>query len=251
MLSDQERIDLVPWLHEFDFGNGLRARSVSENLPAKQARWNFIRIQLDKINFTDRSVLDIGCWDGYWSFYSERRGARKVLASDDATQNWAASAGLELAKELFKSNVDIRKNVSVYELDSLQVRYDLVLFMGVYYHLVDPFFALAQIRHRVHEESLVVVEGDFLPAADGVEISAARYDLGNGGRCFEPSIACLRQMLEAAYFEVLSVETHNGAPQFPMVNRVLLTCRPIVGANQRHPVRPPFGLSQYDPRYAT
>ena len=59
---------------------------MSENLPAKRALRNFKKEQLDKIDFTDRSVLDIGCWDGYWSFYSERRGARKVLASDDATR---------------------------------------------------------------------------------------------------------------------------------------------------------------------
>ena len=35
----------------------------------------------------------MGCWDGYWSFYAEQRGAARVLATDDASQNWAGSAG--------------------------------------------------------------------------------------------------------------------------------------------------------------
>ena len=37
--------------------------------------------QLDAVPFHGKSVLDIGCWDGYWSFYAERRGAASVLAT--------------------------------------------------------------------------------------------------------------------------------------------------------------------------
>jgi len=45
------------------------------------------------IDFSGKSVLRPGLLDGYWSFYAERRGAASVLASDDATQNWAGKPG--------------------------------------------------------------------------------------------------------------------------------------------------------------
>ena len=67
-----------------------------------------MRSELDKVDFASKNMLDIGCWDGYWSFYAEQRGAARVLASDDKTQNWSGNIGLELARELMGSAIDIR-----------------------------------------------------------------------------------------------------------------------------------------------
>jgi tRNA (mo5U34)-methyltransferase len=85
----QGRINSVQWYHEFDFGDGLYARVNTPDAASHRALWRFIQSKLDEINFTDKTVLDIGCWDGYWSFYAERRGAKRVLATDDSGQNWA------------------------------------------------------------------------------------------------------------------------------------------------------------------
>jgi tRNA (mo5U34)-methyltransferase len=92
-------------------------------------------------------VLDIGCWDGYWSFHAERQGAASVLAADDVTQNWATGEGLRLAKRLLSSRVEIKQDQSVYELAQLGRTFEVILCLGVYYHLLDPFYALTQIRH--------------------------------------------------------------------------------------------------------
>src|SRR5687767_9189330 len=99
----QQQIDAVEWYHEFDFGNGLRAESHTPDVAAHRGVWSFIQQHLDKIDFAGKSVLDIGCWDGYWSFYAERRGAKSVLATDDVSQNWANGNGLLLAKRLLNS----------------------------------------------------------------------------------------------------------------------------------------------------
>ena len=74
--SLQARIDALPWYHEFDFGGGLHARSRSPEAPGHRRVWAFIERQLDQVDFRGKSVLDIGCWDGYWSFQAERRGRR-------------------------------------------------------------------------------------------------------------------------------------------------------------------------------
>jgi len=90
--------------------------------------WRFIASQLDQIEMSGKSVLDLGCWDGYWSFYAERRGARRVLATDDESQNWAGSAGLEVAKELCRRSGEWRSRGARWLLRALEER---ALFGGV------------------------------------------------------------------------------------------------------------------------
>jgi len=85
----QAEIDSVAWYHEFDFGNGHTARSRTPDVAAHRRLWNFIEEGLSRIDFRGKTVLDIGCWDGYWSFYAERHGAASVLATDDLSQNWS------------------------------------------------------------------------------------------------------------------------------------------------------------------
>src|SRR3979411_960177 len=123
-MSDiQRRIDRIHWYHEFDFGNGLRSEVKTPDAKSHRALWRFIETQLDKIDFTDKAVLDIGCWDGYWSFYAERRGAARVLATDDRSQNWAGSAGFTVARELLKSSVESDLHLSVYDLNKLPAQF--------------------------------------------------------------------------------------------------------------------------------
>ncbi len=164
--KQQARIDAITWYHEFDFGNGLKARTKVAAAESHRQIWRSVEQNLDAIDFQGKSVLDIGCWDGYWSFYAERRGARSVLATDDCTQNWMGSAGCLLAKELLGSSVSVNLNLSVYELTSLHQQFDIILFLGVYYHLFDPFYALAQIRHCCHSDTLVLIEGPVALAAE-------------------------------------------------------------------------------------
>ncbi len=71
----QAEIDRIQWYHDFDFANGLQARSKIENVEGIRHTWRFIEGQLDRLDFQQRSGPEIGAWDGYWSFYAERRGA--------------------------------------------------------------------------------------------------------------------------------------------------------------------------------
>jgi tRNA (mo5U34)-methyltransferase len=49
--------------------------------------WKHIEQELAAVDFRGKSVLDIGCWDGYWSFYAGKKGAQAALASDDVSQS--------------------------------------------------------------------------------------------------------------------------------------------------------------------
>lgn len=251
--SLQRAVDGITWYHDFDFGHGLRAKSHLKNIEEIRPIWRFIEQQLDAIDFRGKSVLEIGTWDGYWSFEAERRGATRVLATDDLSQNWAAGDGIRLAKQLLRSNVEIRQDVSIYDLTGVGGPFDIILCLGVFYHLHDPLYAFTQLRHCCHGDSLVVLEG-----------SVARSGLGhNTVQLFHspwleflPSRSALHSLAQASYFSVSSYEWMTSQDQFPpedgdlTVDRALLICQPFRDRNALYHYRPLHGLHAYDPRFS-
>ena len=84
-------------------------------------------------------MLDIGAWDGWFSFEMERRGA-EVLAID----NWDNPRFHE-ARAMLNSRVEYQQ-IDMYDLTLERVgRFDIVLFMGVLYHLKHPLLALERV----------------------------------------------------------------------------------------------------------
>jgi len=265
--SLQKRIDEIQWYHEFDFGGGLKAQSFTSDVASHRKLWQFIEQQLEAVDFHDKTVLEIGAWDGYWSFFAERKGAREVLASDDLTQNWSDGRGLPLAKELLKSSICIDQNLSVYRLASLSRRFDVVMCLGVYYHLLDPFYAFAQIRHCCHPGTLVLLEGDVARA--GIRADEVRYSFGDTRlSTFTPSAPALQNLLMLAYLRVHSqVWLWPGRSRIvkglaqnfrrhktistTFVNRAFTVCTPFEGVNAMHTYEPPFELGEYDDRFRT
>lgn len=191
----QARIDAIKWYHEFDFGDGLRAVTTSD-VEGHRTIWEFIERELAAIDFRGKTVLDVGCWDGYWSFHAERRGAKAVLASDDFTQNWSSAGGVYLAKELLRSNVEIDPHRSVYDLAGIGRTFDVVLCLGVFYHLWDPYHAFAQLRHCCHPGTVVVLEGN---VTYGLPPNAVLLEADRETSRFTPGPEGLAGMLSAAY----------------------------------------------------
>jgi len=254
------------WYHEFDFGDGC----VSRPKHPHRDIWNAISDFLEPVDFVGKSVLDIGCWDGYWSFLAERHGAASVLATDDNSQHWTSTPdgiganessepgeGFRLAHAAFASHVSYRGDVSVYHLDRLSARFDVVLFLGVHYHLTHLMTALTQLRHVVQPGGSVIVEGaaindhkkssmDFLYGPDdgfGGTVEPERRDPSNWS---VPTIRCLHDMLNACYFDVKRLVFR---PANVVRGRVLMEARPVVFENPQHIYRPPFGLDRYDTRF--
>jgi tRNA (mo5U34)-methyltransferase len=249
----QAAIDRVQWYHDFDFGEGLHARSRIENVDGVRLVWQFIERQLDRIDFAGKSVLEVGAWDGYWSFYAERRGARSVLATDDASQNWASGDGLRLAKRLLRSRVEIRQDLSIYDVGALAQRFDIILCLGVFYHLRDPFYGFTQLRHCCHPHSILACEGEL--AWNGVDENEVRY-LYNHWLEFLPSPSAFEALLKSAYFRIDSQVWMHSFPTPPsphaalQSDRAFMMCSPFTGTNATYLYRPHFGLHVYDDRFA-
>jgi tRNA (mo5U34)-methyltransferase len=102
-------------------------------------------------------VLDIGCWDGFFSFECERRGAKRVVASDI----WETMGrdAFDFARAELGSAVE-PVQASVYDLPEALggERFGLVLFLGVLYHLKHPLLALEKVAEVTAPGGLAVIE---------------------------------------------------------------------------------------------
>jgi tRNA (mo5U34)-methyltransferase len=98
-----------------------------------------------------RSVLDIGCNAGFYSIEMKRRGAERVLGidSDDTYLEQA-----RFAADVNGMDIEFRR-LSVYEVPQLKERFDVVLFLGVLYHLRHPLLALDLLHDHVTKDLLI------------------------------------------------------------------------------------------------
>jgi tRNA (mo5U34)-methyltransferase len=100
-------------------------------------------------------VLDVGARDGFFTFEAERRGAREVVALDNESPHrtgFAIAAGLLDSKATYVTE-------NVYSLSPERYgRFDLVLFLGVIYHLRHPLLGLDRIHDVCSPEALLLLE---------------------------------------------------------------------------------------------
>jgi len=91
------------------------------------------------------TVLDIGCNGGFYSLQMKQRGAHRVLGID-VDERYLNQA--RFAAETLGEEIEFEQK-SVYEIDEISGKFDYVLFMGVFYHLRYPLFALDKISKKV------------------------------------------------------------------------------------------------------
>jgi tRNA (mo5U34)-methyltransferase len=137
----RSEIEKITWYHTIPLGHGIVTPGIDDT-PSRLAKF---RLPED---LSGKSVLDIGAWDGFFSFEAERRGAARVLATDSycwSGEGWGTKAGFDLAKRALGSRVEDRE-IDVLDLSPESVGvFDLVLFLGVLYHLKDPMLALERV----------------------------------------------------------------------------------------------------------
>jgi tRNA (mo5U34)-methyltransferase len=96
-------------------------------------------------DLSGKSVLDIGCNAGFYSIEMKRRGASRVLGIDSDDRYLAQG---RFAAQVLNADIEFR-NMSVYDVANLGEKFDLVIFMGVFYHLRHPLLALDLLYEHV------------------------------------------------------------------------------------------------------
>jgi tRNA (mo5U34)-methyltransferase len=166
-----------------------------------------------------KSVLDIGCNGGFYSIEMKRRGAERVLGID-YDEDYLAQA--RFAAEVLGLPIEFAK-MSVYDVGAIDARFDIVIFMGVLYHLRHPLLALDLIHEHVAKDMLLFQSmqrgskdvtpleddydfwrGDLFddPAYPKLHFIEKRY-AGDPTNWWVPNRACTEAMLRSAGFEVV------------------------------------------------
>jgi tRNA (mo5U34)-methyltransferase len=166
----QEIVSSRTWFHTIDLGGGVVTPG-QKDTPSEVAH-------LKLPDLTGRTVLDIGAYDGFYSFEAERRGAKRVVAADHWAWNWPGSdarGNFELAHRVLDSQVEMQ-DIAVEDLspDALGSTFDVVLFLGVLYHAADPMGYLKNVRSVTSEVAIIETVVDLLD----VPVPAAAYYQG-------------------------------------------------------------------------
>jgi tRNA (mo5U34)-methyltransferase len=159
---------LGPWFHNLDL-NGVRTAPEHFLGDYPAVKWKSFADAIPK-DLTGKSVLDIGCNGGFYSIEMKKRGAARVLGVD-FDEDYLAQA--RFAAQVTGLDIEFRQ-LSVYDVGALGERFDVVLFMGVLYHLRHPLLALDLLyEHAVGD---LLVFQSMQRGSKDVEDVAENYD---------------------------------------------------------------------------
>jgi tRNA (mo5U34)-methyltransferase len=210
--------DLGEWFHNIDLG-GIPTAPHHFLGDYPRTKWSRIAPALPA-DLHGWTVLDIGCNAGFHSIEMKRRGADRVVGIDNDGRYLAQA---RFAAERLDVDIELEQ-MSVYEIGRLRERFDLVLFMGVLYHLRHPLLALDLIHEHV-ARNLTVVQSMLRGSAERPTLAPdypfserrifddASYPklhfieslyAGDPTNWWVPNQACLEAMLRSSGFEILS-----------------------------------------------
>jgi len=146
----QRRVNsLGKWFHNIDLcGVKTAPDHFLGDFPA--SKWKRFAHAIPE-DLTGKTVLDIGCNGGFYSLEMKRRHASRVLGVD-CDADYLAQA--RFAAQVSGLDIEFR-HMSVYDVADIRERFDLVLFMGVMYHLRYPLLALDLVHEHVARDILV------------------------------------------------------------------------------------------------
>jgi tRNA (mo5U34)-methyltransferase len=215
----QTQIDaLAPWFHNLDLC-GIKTAPDHFLGDYPSFKWRRFAHAIPE-DLTGWTVLDIGCNAGFYSLEMARRGAERVVGIDTDPRYLRQAS---LAAEVRGVLIEFRE-MSVYDIAELGTRFDLVLFMGVLYHLRHPLLALDLIRQHVADNLMVcqslqrglptgpVPAGDYAfeeedffldPSAPRLTFIENRF-AGDPTNWWIPNGPCMEAMLRSAGFVIAS-----------------------------------------------
>jgi tRNA (mo5U34)-methyltransferase len=182
------------WWHSFELPDGRIVRGVNE-ISSLRGRLAEFPIPQD---LSGLRALDIGCWDGWFSFELERRGAEVV-----AIDVWDNPRFREM-HAIYNSRVDYRQ-MDVYELSPATVgTFDIVLFLGVLYHLKHPLLGLEKVcsvtTGLAAVDSFILRDNFDLNAQPMLNFYENDEFEGQTDNWVAPNLACLAAMCRTAGF---------------------------------------------------
>jgi tRNA (mo5U34)-methyltransferase len=212
------------WHHAFEIVPGVRTPGSYDPMVI----WR--QLQLEQ-RLDGLTALDIGASDGYFTKKLVELGAT-VTAIDYRPKT---ASGFWLMERAIGREIEFH-NISVYDIDPGRLgRFDIVLLLGVIYHLPDIprmlYLARQLTKERLFVESYVEELGSGEPLARYLPRDSLAGDATN---FWAPNVACLTEMLRDADFEVMRVETWG--------DRALAAATPVAERSRSYKLARAYGV---------
>lgn len=202
----------VPWHHSMRLLPGLEVRG---GKPAELLAQERACI-LESIDLSGRSVLDVGTWNGYFAFEAKRAGAARVIASDSycwAEPKFRGRETFEFARDCLGLEVEA-KFIDPTELPGDLDPVDVVLFLGVFYHMHDPIAVTKSVTGLAREVLVIETHQDLLglnrPAMAFYPGATLANDPTNW---WGPNPECMYELLVSLDMPVVYYQHHPTARQ--------------------------------------
>ncbi|HUA07825.1 MAG TPA: DUF1698 domain-containing protein [Candidatus Acidoferrales bacterium] len=202
------------WHHSIDLGNGVVTRG-SQPLEFYERKSAMI---FDPVKVEGATVLDIGAWNGYFSFEAKRRGAARVLATDHFAWVHPELRGretFEIARSALGADVEAR-DIDVTELSphSLGETFDIVLFLGVFYHLFDPIDGLRRAASLAKDVLILETHTDLEDVDRPAMVMYPGSELNNDAtNWWGPNAACVIALLKCEGFTFIEGRWFENSPR--------------------------------------
>jgi tRNA (mo5U34)-methyltransferase len=143
-------IDGLKWWHTIEFPNG----QISKGQQKYDSNNKASRFLMPD-DLTGKTVLDFGCWDGYWAIRAKKNGASNVVATD----RWnpclkTAEVALGAYNIPYVHSGDLDEPINHF----CDPEFDVVLFYGILYHLKNPFMGLWNAKRCCKPGGIVIIE---------------------------------------------------------------------------------------------
>jgi tRNA (mo5U34)-methyltransferase len=201
------------WFHSIDLGGGI----VTPGTKTPDIHRLESAAFFDSVELSGQAVLDIGAWNGFYSFEAKRRGAARVLATDSFC--WT-HAGFQGRKTFDLAHRSLGLDIETKEIDAADIavetvgEFDVVLFLGVFYHRYDPIEPLARAA-RVARKLLIVESHLDLQDIDRPAMAfypPGRKPLDDETNWWGPNIPCLNELLRTHGFAEIDIAIHPTQP---------------------------------------
>ena len=261
----QAQADSLPWFHSIDLGHGVRTKGLS--IRARRSPTG------SSPTSRDRSVLDIGAWDGYYSFLAERNGTSRASSRSTTTRGASTfrrrerywnecrangtlpdhnaghdrllatraprSARLRLrARRRSEATSKPWSRTSPPSTSTSLGSFDVVLYLGVLYHMKEPLTCLERAARGDASVAVIETAAIRIPSAGRQSLLAFHSggDLNRDyGNWYVPNIEALEALVLAAGFS--RVEIVQGPPPKPPGDRAARRSRERLGPRREEPAR--------------
>src|SRR5262249_1783532 len=204
----QKKINEMIWFHSIDFGNGVISPGTKSLLQLRREADAFFGC----IDLRGRTFLDIGAWNGYFSFEAKRRGAGRVLATDKFTWTHPHLKGRE-SFELARTHLGYSIEAEEIDVADLTVErvgtFEVVLFAGVFYHLFETPKLMQQAAQTATKLFIVETHQDLIDLEHPAMVYYPGATLANDEtNLWGPNPALMRQLLTESGFNEIHYRPH-------------------------------------------